>query len=305
MTILNVGYYRWLTWDGARDSLWHQAVGPIESPQEMGSSRLYVVQAVMRYYGHALRQLVALPAGWEALWPTLPVSGQPGEPAFDHLSPDQQDAVNWVLTSILKSIAAYERRVVSAPAPFDRFVAGERTALSVDAQRGFQHFLRLQCDVCHSTPLFSDDEFHNLGLPPLPIPDQGRAEALPRLQRSLFRGSGPYADGAPVIRAEDYHVGQALVGSFRTPSLRELTSTAPYGHNGAIATLEAWLDHYVRVTSSSASDSIGSLDPVLFPVTLTPQEKQELVAFLHSLSSDYASEWTQKPQSNLRPLGQE
>jgi cytochrome c peroxidase len=129
---------------------------------------------------------------------------------------------------------------VSALAPFDRFVAGEHATLSVDAQRGFQHFLRLQCDVCHSTP-----------------------------------------------------------------RLRELTSTAPYGHNGALATLEAWLDHYVRVTSSSTSDSVGRLDPVLFPVTLTPQEKQELVVFLHSLSSDYASEWTQKPQSNLRPLGQQ
>jgi cytochrome c peroxidase len=271
----------------------------------MGSSRLYVVRAVMRHYGDELRQLVALPAGWDALWPTLPVSGQPGEPAFDHLSPAQQDAVNRVLTTILKSLAAYERKVVSAPAPFDRFVAGEYTALSVDAQRGFQHFLRLQCDVCHSTPLFSDDEFHNLGLPPVPVSDQGRAEALPRLQRSLFRGSGPYADDAPVVRAEDYHVGQSLVGSFRTPSLRELTSTAPYGHNGALATLEAWLDHYVRVTSSATSDAVGRLDPVLFPVTLAPQEKQELVAFLHSLSSDYASEWTQQPQSNLQLLGRE
>jgi hypothetical protein len=76
----------------------------------MGSSRLYVVRAVMRHYGDDLRQLASLPAGWDALWRTLPVSGQPGESAFDNLSSAQQNAVNRVLTIILKSLAAYERK---------------------------------------------------------------------------------------------------------------------------------------------------------------------------------------------------
>jgi cytochrome c peroxidase len=185
---------------------------------------------------------------------------------------------------------------VSTPAPFDRYVAGEHTALSMAAQRGFQHFLRLECDTCHNTPLFSDDEFHNLGLPPVPGPDQGRAEGLQRLQQSLFRGTGPYADGPPVVRAEDYRLGQALVGTFRTPSLRELVATAPYGHNGAIATLEEWLEHYVRVTSLPSGSFVGQLDPALPTVQITPQEKQELIAFLQALSSDYASAWTQEPE---------
>lgn len=296
MTILNVSYYRWLTWDGSRDSLWHQAVGPIESSKEMGSSRLSVVQAVMRHYGAELAQLAPLPANWDMIWPTLPSSGKPGEPAFDTLAPTHQETVNHVFAIILKCIAAYERRVVSAPAPFDRYTAGDRAALSVSAQRGFQHFLRLQCDTCHTTPVLSDDEFHNLGLPPVPEPDQGRAAGLRRLQQSPFRGTGPYADGLPVVRAEDYRVGKALVGSFRTPSLRELAKTAPYGHNGTIATLAAWLDHYVRVMSLDATNGfIGSLDPALVPMDMSQQEKQELVDFLLSLSSDYASEWTQKP----------
>ena len=295
MTIVNVGHYRWLTWDGARDTLWHQAVGPIESPQEMGSSRVYVVRGVMRHYGDELAQLASLPAAWATLWPTLPESGMPGEPAFDHLPAAHQEAVNRVFTTILKAIAAYERQVVSTVAPFDRFVAGDAAALSVAAQRGFQHFLRFQCDTCHNTPLFSDDEFHNLGLPPVPESDQGRAQGLPRLQQSLFRGTGPYADGPPVVHPEDYRVGQALLGSFRTPSLREVADTAPYGHNGAIATLEEWLEHYERVTSLPAQAFVGTLDPALFPVTLTSQEKHELVAFLRSLSSPPTSKWLQKP----------
>jgi len=295
MTILNVGYYQWLTSDGARDSLWHQAAAPIESPKEMGSSRLYVVRTVMQSYGAELRQLGPLPETWDTQWPTLPPTGQPGEPVFDTLPPAHQEAVNRVFTTILKCLAAYERQVVSAPAPFDRYVAGEATALSASAQRGFQHFLRLECDTCHNTPLFSDDQFHNLGLPPGPGPDQGRAEGLQRLQENLFRGTGPYADGPPVVRAEDYAGGKALMGSFRTPSLRELASTAPYGHNGALRTLEEWLDHYASVTSSPPDHMLGTLDPALAPVEITPQEKQELIDFLLSLSSAYASAWTQKP----------
>jgi cytochrome c peroxidase len=296
MTILNVGYYRWLTWDGSRDSLWHQAVGPIESPKEMGSSRLYVVHSVMRHYGRELEQLVHLPASWETRWPTLPAAGQPGEPAFDQLSTGDQEQVNRVFSSILKVIAAYERRVVSAAAPFDRYVGGDHTALTASARRGFRHFLRLQCDTCHNTPLFSDDEFHNLGLPSDPEPDLGRAGGLQRLQGSLFRGTGPYADGPPVVRAEDYRSGQALVGSFRTPSLREVGSRAPYGHNGTLVTLEEWLDHYTRVASLPPDSFVGRLDPALPRVDITPQEKRELIAFLQALSSDYASVWTQAPQ---------
>jgi cytochrome c peroxidase len=100
-----------------------------------------------------------------------------------------------------------------------------------------------------------------------------------------------------VVRAEDYRFGQALVGSFRTPSLRELIYTAPYGHNGAIATLEEWLEHYVRVTSLPPGSFVGQLDAALPTVQITLQEKQELIAFLQALSSDYATIWTQEPEA--------
>jgi len=296
MPILNVGHFRWLTWDGSRDSLWNQAMGPIESPEEMGSSRLFVVKAAMRHYGRELGQFIKFPKGWMALWPDLPESGKPGDPAFDTLSPAQKDAVNQVFSSTLKVIAAYEMRVVSEEAPFDQFVAGDHIALSLSAQRGFQHFLRMGCDICHNTPLFSDDEFHNVGLPLVPRADLGRAEGLERLKKSLFRGTGPYADGPPVVRAEDYQGGVALVGTFRTPSLRELKLTAPYGHNGSVATLEEAIDHYIRITSShEAGAPIGTLDPALPRIEMTPEEKKELIEFLLSLSSDYDSVWTREP----------
>ena len=266
------------------------------------------VMAVPAAANTASRTAVAVSTEWSVEeWATarrfsplrpLPSAGKPGDAAFDALPQAQQEAVNRVMVAILKLIAAYERRVVSAPAPFDRYVAGETSALSPAARRGFQHFLRLGCNTCHTSPLFSDDEFHNLNLLPVPAPDPGRAEGLLRLQQSPFRGTGPYADGPPVVRAEEYQTRHALLGSFRTPSLRELVSTAPYGHNGAIATLEEWMEHYVRVTAMPDPNALGTLGPALAPVRIPPQEQHELIVFLRALSSDYHSEWIQVPEGD-------
>jgi cytochrome c peroxidase len=306
MTILNAGHYRWLNWDGARDSLWHQALAPIENPKEMGSSRLYVVKTVMRHYKPELINLIRLPERWNNLWPRLPDFGKPGDSQFDRLRYSDKEKINKVFASILKVIAAYERKIVSGKSPFDRFVAGERQALSDSAQKGFQHFLRFGCDRCHNTPLFSDDDFHNLGLSSVAAPDNGRYDGLSVVKSSSFRGTGSYADGEPVIDVESYGLGKSLIGAFRTPSLRELKYTAPYGHNGTVKTLEDWMAHYVEVTTTKTPDFIGSLDPSLTQIEMTEIEKKELVEFLLSLSSDYRSSWTPIPEnirSSYRRLG--
>ncbi len=262
----------------------------------MGASRLYVVRVVMQHYARALNALITLPPNWDAVWPTLPPHGQPGEPAFDTLPPMHQHLVTQVFVVILKCLAAYERQIVSGPAPFDRFVAGDTQALSVAQQRGFQHFLRLQCDTCHTTPLFSDGQFHNLGLPPRPVPDRGRADGLSLLAQSAFRARKPDAERSPVTQATAQQIDPELVGQFRTPSLRELAHTAPYGHNGAIGTLIGWLRHYERVLTLPPTRYVGRLSPELKPIQLTLREHQELAQFLRTLSSDYHSEWTQAPE---------
>ncbi len=285
MTILNTAYYRWFTWDGARDSLWHQASGPIENAREMGSSRLYVVRTVMRHYGAELDQVSPLPPGWQSLWPSLPAAGQPGDTAFETLPATHRNAVNQVFVTILKCIAAYERQLVSSASPFDNFVSGDHRALYQSEQRGFQHFLRLQCDTCHHTPLFSDNKFHNLGLPTRPVTDLGRAEGIRRLQQSPLR----------IIAPEKPNHEAQLIGQFRTPSLRELKFTEPYGHNGSIGSLIDWMRHYERVLSLPPARYVGQLAPELKPVNLSRRQRQELAAFLLALSSNYHSEWTQPP----------
>jgi cytochrome c peroxidase len=254
---------------------------------------------MMRHYKSELANLVKLPAGWDKLWPRLPDTGKPGDSQFDQLRDSDRDKINKVFASILKIIAAYERKIVSNLSPFDRFVAGESQVLSDSAQNGFRHFLRFGCDRCHNTPLFSDDDFHNLGLSSAAAPDTGRYDGLPVVKGSPFRGTGAYADGEPVIDVESYSTGTSLIGAFRTPSLRELKYTAPYGHNGSVKTLEDWMKHYVDVTTAKTHDFLGSLDPSLTRIEMTESENQELVEFLLSLSSDYQSSWTSIPE-NLR-----
>jgi cytochrome c peroxidase len=96
---------------------------------------------------------------------------------------------------------------------------------------------------------------------------------------------------------EGYASGQSLIGAFRTPSLRELKYTAPYGHNGSVKSLEDWMKHYVDVTTTATPNFLGSLDPSLSRIAMTEIEKKEIVEFLLSLSSDYRSPWTPIPES--------
>jgi cytochrome c peroxidase len=251
----------------------------------------------MRHYKGELVKLVRLPEGWNKLWPRLPDFGKPGDSQFDRLRNSDKEKVNRVFASVLKVIAAYERKIISGRSPFDRFVAGDRQALPDSAQKGFRHFLRFGCDRCHNTPLFSDDDFHNLGLSSTVAPDNGRYDGLSVVKNSSFRGQGPYADGEPVIDVESYSPGKSLIGAFRTPSLRELKYTAPYGHNGTVKTLEDWMKHYTDVTTTNNPQFIGSLDPSLPRIEMTEAEKEELVEFLMSLSSDYRSSWTPMPEN--------
>lgn len=120
------------------------------------------------------------------------------------------------------------------------------------------------------------------------------------MKQSPFRGTGRFADAEPFIRPEDYRSGASLEGAFRTPSLRELDKTAPYGHNGSIVTLEEWLDHYVAVTNGEMTDFVGRLDDALPTLQPTDAERRELIAFLRSLNSDYSSESTRDPHAGTR-----
>ncbi len=155
--------------------------------------------------------------------------------------------------TIGKALAAFQRTVVTTESTFDLWVKGDENAISTAAKRGFELFEgKGRCVICHSGFNFNDNGFHNLGLKEA-VPDMGR-----------------------------YNVRKVAIlrGAFKTPTLRDVTLTAPYMHNGMYATLEEVIDHYDR-----GGDAKEHLSPNMEPLNLTKQEKFDLLAFMESLDS--------------------
>jgi cytochrome c peroxidase len=159
--------------------------------------------------------------------------------------------------TIARALASYVRSILSGNSPFDRFVNGDRAALTEQEQSGLRLFrTKGNCTACHVGPTFTDEQFHNTGVawPDSVLADEGRA-----------RVSG---------RAEHR-------GAFKTPTLREVARTGPYMHDGSLATLEDVIDYYDR-----GGNSNPLIDRDLRPLNLSPDEKRSLVAFLGSLSGE-------------------
>lgn len=221
-TILNSAWLTQFFWDGRADSLEDQAIGPLVSPAEMN----------MPIAG-AIRILSASPiyrARFAAAYPGQKIGAR----------------------TIAGAIASFERTVVSSTAPFDRRVAGDRSALLPAAERGFVLFQTTAgCASCHTGWRFTDDAFHDIGLPGN---DVGRARITP---------------GITTLRH-----------AFKTPTLRSVAAGGPFMHDGSLPTLTAVIDYYNAPASGRAS-----IDPTIRPLHLSRQQRSDLIAFLQTLSS--------------------
>jgi len=168
---------------------------------------------------------------------------------FARLFPQEGVSKNAILTSI----ATYERTIVSELAPFDSWVNGDENAISASAKRGFALFTgKAKCAACHTGWNFTDDKFHDIGLA---SHDPGR---------------------------RDYEPHNAMANhAFKTPGLRNVTYRAPFMHDGSIADLDAVIDHYVSGGAERPSKS-----EKMQSVTLTPSEREDLLAFLFTLTAE-------------------
>lgn len=222
-TILDSGYMKFQFWDGRAASLEEQTLGPIHNPVEMGETLDNVVRKLEAVSGYR----------------------------------DQFKAVfgTGVTTDgIAKAIAAFERTVVTGPAPYDRYRAGDKTALSEAARRGLALFEgRARCTFCHDGEMLSDQSFHNLGV--------GMDKATPDVGREAVTKN------------------PADCGRFKTPGLRNVALTWPYLHDGSAATLADVVALYDRGGVPNPN-----LDPWMRPLRLTGGEQADLVAFLESLT---------------------
>jgi cytochrome c peroxidase len=239
-TIFNAAYYTTQFWDGRAPSLEKQVEGPMANPIEMGHT-LVGVEDKLNVNPSYLAEF---------------------KKAFG------SDAIT--IEMVEKSIASFERTIVSGNSPFDRYMyGGDNQALSVSARRGLEVFRNPKkgnCVVCHtlgdSYALFTDNKFHNLGVG-VKLGMDGEA-VLTDLGR--FKVTNVEADK----------------GAFRTPSLRNIALTAPYMHDGSDKNLKEVIDFYIGAGNSNPyrDKEIHSLD------FLTGQERADLQEFLKSLTGE-------------------
>ena len=267
-SLANVRLQRWFGWDGAHDSLWSQGIRPILDAKEMGSSGAKVAKLMREDPDLSCRHRKVF-----------------GTPSLD----DEK-----VLVDVAKALAAFQETLVSGRTAFDEFrdalVKGDKAGIAKypeSAKRGLGIFLgKGSCSTCHVGPAFTNGEFHDTGIPFFIEPgrvDRGRHEGIKKLLSSSHNLLGPYNDDpgrSSATGTQHVVLEHRNFGEFRTPSLRNLALTAPYMHNGRLATLRDVVRHYSNL-SPDRLHSDG--EAILKPLGLSEQETRELVAFLESL----------------------
>ena len=266
-TLLNAMFNGGQFWDGRAASLEEQGKMPLINPDEMGNSSLDNVAArigAMPEYAKEFRQV------FEA-------------------------AVN--IDGIAKAIAAFERTLVSANSPLDRYLSGDVNAMSEAARGGMALFRgKARCGVCHAFnqnfstfaafPFLTDMNYRNTGI-------AANYDGFGALARRAMNAARDQSDGVPSEVSKHERAGELGrflisgntldVGAFRTPSLRNVELTAPYFHDGSAATLEDVVRYYVK-----GGNQNPNRDWQLEPVSLSDEEQKNLVEFLKALTSDDA-----------------
>lgn len=222
-TVLNQAWVHPYFWDGRADTLEEQAAGPITAEVEMNATFEEVI---------ARLQQVDEYRRW-----------------FDRLFPGEGISED----TITLAIATYERTIVSGWSPFDRWVDGDDDAISESALRGFELFVgEAQCISCHSGWNFTDNLFHDIGLP---TDDIGRAALEPNDELARH--------------------------AFKTPGLRNISLRAPFMHNGSVQTMRDVIEHY-----ATGGIQRPSLSPMMAPLDLTQRDIDDLIAFMESLTEE-------------------
>jgi len=282
-TVQNVRTHRWFGWDGSSDNLWSQSIRPLLDAREMGMTERQVAEAVRNDADLACRY----------------------EKAFGARPPADDAAV---LVAVGKALAAFQETLVSGRTPFDDFrdalANGNHKAAArypQDAQKGLRIFAgKGNCSLCHFGPNFTHGEFHEIGIPVFKKAggvDWGRYEGIKRLRANRFNLLGPFNDDpARADGMSTRHV--ALVPQtfeqFKVPTLRNVALTAPYMHNGHLATLADVVRHYSEIDPTLLHMAHMYFDPLvpeavptdtlLKPLKLSSIEISYVVAFLMTLT---------------------
>lgn len=292
MPVPGAGHNPFLFWDGRKDSLWAQAVGPLEDAAEHGGNRLAYARMMGQHYRGEYEALFgALPDMAHLPADASPLGTAAQQAAWQAMDKAAQEDVTRVLANIGKAIAAYEKTLAFGESRFDRYVEGvlanDRKAeqlLSASEKNGLRLFIGAgRCVTCHNGPLLTDQHFHNTGIAPHGPMAQalGRRTGVAKVAADEFNCLGRYSDAAPEQCGELRFLaadGPGLDGAYKTPGLRNVALRPPYMHAGQVATLVDVVAHYRAAPAAKVGKS------ELEKVALSEREVQDIAAFLATLS---------------------
>jgi cytochrome c peroxidase len=230
-TVINAAYAPSQFWDGRAATLEDQALGPIENPIEMGHDLKVLVKE--------LAEIDEYKEGFEKAFGTPEVTDD----------------------RIAKAIASFERTVLSGNSPYDKFKAGDESALNDAQKRGLALF-EDSCATCHAPPLFSNYRFINAG---------------------IGMDKDPPDEGRKAVTGEDNDLGK-----IRVPMLREVANTGPYFHDGSVESLEEAVK--IMAQGGKPNDDLSSMMKAVGEENLTEENIKDLVEFLKALSGDFPKE---------------
>jgi cytochrome c peroxidase len=285
-SIVNSRFNRWFGWSGASDSLWAASLRPLLDPREMGAAESHVTALV--------RTQPDLLCGYRQAFGNMP-------PADDET----------LFADIGKALAAFQEKLVSGRAPFDDFrdalARGDRRAAArypLAAQRGLRLFVgAAKCNICHLGPQFTNGEFDKTGIPVKSASgrfDWGRYDGIKALRASRFNRLSRHNDD----RSDDNSISTRHValnleayGAFKVPGLRNVALTAPYMHNGSLASLRDVVVHYSGIDAVQMHIAVPqphaepgepvperAADTILRPLGLTTAQVDDMAAFLETLT---------------------
>jgi len=316
-SLVNQVYYDWHNWIGSRRTLWEQAAFSPETGTNTAGDRCGYAHMLWDRYRDEYNAIFTDYPLSDRLDPAttdpkpIPTACKPKSSAtaadgpWEMMSAEDKDLVIRIMANQGKAVAAFESKLISRNADFDRYVAGDETLeYPAAAKRGLRLFVgKAACANCHQGPFFSDQSFHNLGVsqtgPNVAATDNGRFEGVNDILKSAVKANGPYSDdptvvwidslvmpeeGAKCASTDSVEEMPSTCGQFRTPTLRNVAQSAPYMHNGSLATLGDVVRFYNR--GGESSGFVGRKDSRMRPLGLTDADVDDLVAFLETLTGE-------------------
>lgn len=288
MPIAGVAHAPFLFWDGRKDSLWAQALGPLESAVEHGGNRTQFARLMAEHYRDEYQRIFGPLPDMERLPGNAgPVANPVASATWEQMNAADRSAVNTVFANIGKAIAAFERTIMPAETRFDAWVSSaefpDSSLLTDQEKAGLRLFIgKAGCINCHNGPLLTDNHFHNTGVPAVSgLPnDRGREAGMRLVREDPFNCLGSFSDAETQDCAELRFMAQPShesMRAFKAPSLRGAATRPPYMHAGQIRTIEQVLDHYNRAPAAPSGHS------ELRPLELQSAEIDALKAFLQTL----------------------